>query len=86
MHDIAFKFYFTTYMQIKKFSTMKSKAQKRTRILTIQSDVRYGMNYLFKEVPKLRLTGLWLTQAGFKPGKKVQIEVKDNQLTIKPVE
>jgi hypothetical protein len=65
---------------------MKSKTQKQTRILTIQSDVRYGMNYLFKEVPKLRLTGLWLKKAGFKPGVKVQIEVKPNQLTIKPSE
>lgn len=65
---------------------MKNKTQKRIRILTIQSDVRYGMNYLYKEAPKLQLTGLWLTQAGFKPGKKVKVEVKPNQLTIKPAE
>lgn len=73
-------------MKLQILSTMKSKTQKQTRILTIQSDVRYGMNYLFKEVPKLRLTGLWLTQAGFKPGEKVKVEVKPNQLTIKPAE
>ncbi len=65
---------------------MKSKAQKRTRILTIQRDVRYRMNYLFKEVPKLRLTGLWLKKAGFKPGEKVQVEVKSRKLILKPVE
>ena len=65
---------------------MKSKTQKRTRILTIQSDVRYGMNYLFKEVPKLRLTGLWLKEAGLKPGEKVQVEVKSGELILKPVE
>jgi len=65
---------------------MKNKTQKRTRILTIQSDIRCGMNYLFKEVPKLRLTGLWLGQAGFKPGEKVTVEVKSRQLIIKPAE
>jgi len=65
---------------------MKNKTQKTRRILTIQSDIRYGMRYMFKEVPKLRLTGLWLKQAGFKPGEKVQVEVKSQELTIKPVE
>ena len=65
---------------------MKNKTQKRTRTLTMQSDVRHGTNYLFKEVPKLRLTGLWLIRAGFKPGSKVKVEIKPNQLTIKPAE
>ena len=65
---------------------MKNKPQKQTRILTIQSDTRYGMNYLFKEVPKLRLTGLWLKQAGFKPGSKVQVEIRPNKLVLKPTE
>jgi hypothetical protein len=63
---------------------MKNKPQKQTRILTIQSDVRYGMNCLFKEVPRLPLTGLWLKQAGFEPGQKVQVEVKPNKLVLKP--
>ena len=65
---------------------MKNRIQKQTRFLTIQSDVRYGMNYLFKEVPKLRLTGLWLKKAGFKPGQKVQVEVKSRKLILKPAE
>jgi hypothetical protein len=65
---------------------MKTKPQKQVRILTVQSDVRYGMNYLFKQVPKLRLTGLWLGKAGFTPGEKVQVEIKPKKLTIKPVE
>jgi|GEM_PF-5849894 len=65
---------------------MKNKTQKQTRILTMQSDTRCGMNYLFKEVPKLRLTGLWLTQAGFKPGEKVKVEVQPRHLIIKPAE
>jgi len=65
---------------------MKNKTQKQTRILTIQSDIRYGMNYLFKEVPKLQLTGLWLKKAGFKPGQKVQVDVKSKKLILKPTE
>lgn len=65
---------------------MENKTQKQTRILTIQSDTRYGTNYLFKEIPKLRLTGLWLVKAGFLPGQKVQVDVKPNQITLKPVE
>ncbi len=63
---------------------MKNKIQKRIRVLTIQSEVRYGMNYLFKDVPKLRLAGLWLKKAGFKPGQKVQVEVKPKKLILKP--
>lgn len=65
---------------------MKNKTQKQVRILTIQSDTRYGMNYLFKEIPKLRLTGLWLVKAGFRPGQKVQVEVKPGELILKPFE
>ena len=63
---------------------MKNKAQKRVRRLTIQSDTRYGMSYLFKEVPRLRLTGLWLVEAGFKPGQKVTVEIEPNKLTLTP--
>lgn len=65
---------------------MKNRTQKQVRILTIQTDVRYGMSYLFKEIPKLRLTGLWLVQAGFRPGQKVKVEVKPDQITLTPVE
>lgn len=65
---------------------MKNRIQKQTRTLTIQSDLRYGMGYLFKEVPKLRLNGLWLKRAGFNPGEKVQVEVKPGKLTIKPAQ
>ena len=60
------------------------KPQKKIRILTIQSDIRYNPNYFKTEIPLLHLKGLWLKQAGFIPGKKVQVEVSPNQLTIKP--
>ena len=63
---------------------MKNKIQKPTRVLTIQSDTRYGLHYTFKNVPKLLLTGIWLKNAGFKPGEKVQVEVKPGKLILKP--
>ena len=64
---------------------MKNNTQKKIRTLTIQRDVRYGMNYIFKEIPTLRLAGLWLKKAGFEPGRKVQVEVKPKKLVIKTI-
>jgi hypothetical protein len=37
-----------------------------------------------KEIPELRLSGLWLEAVGFKAGSKVVIEVRENELIIKP--
>jgi hypothetical protein len=65
---------------------MESTTRKQPRIFTIQSDVRHGITYSFKEISVLRLTGLWLMEAGFKPGQKVQVEVKRHRLIIKPAE
>lgn len=63
---------------------MQTNIKHSTRILTIQIEVRYGMQYMFKEIPKLCLKGLWLKEAGFIPGEKVQVEVRHKHLTIKP--
>jgi len=63
---------------------MKTKVQKETRILTIQSDSRYGFNYAFKQVPKLLLTGIWFKKAGFLPGEKVQVEIRPRRIILKP--
>ena len=68
-----------------KLSTMKSRTQKRARILTVQSDIRYGMSYPFKVVPKMRLAGLWLKDAGFNPGDRVHVEVRSRRLILKPL-
>ncbi len=36
-----------------------------------------------KEIPWLNVSGLWLEEAGFKRGDRVEIRVENNQLTIK---
>ena len=36
-----------------------------------------------KEIPCLNVSGLWLEQAGFKKGDRVEIRVENNLLTIK---
>lgn len=38
-----------------------------------------------KTVPEINLKGLWLEAVGFKAGSKVVIEVRENELIIKPV-
>ena len=40
----------------------------------------------YKLVPKLRISGIWLEEAGFKMGDYVEIEISSNQLIIKPKE
>jgi Toxin SymE, type I toxin-antitoxin system len=36
-------------------------------------------------VPELRLIGRWLEKSGFKIGEQVQIIIKDQEITIKPL-
>ena len=38
-----------------------------------------------REVPSLRLSGVWLEQSGFRAGAQVQVTVRDGELTIRPV-
>lgn len=38
-----------------------------------------------KPVPELRLIGQWLEQSGFKIGGRVQVTIKDQEITIKPM-
>lgn len=42
-------------------------------------------SYSGRIVPELRLCGVWLEQSGFKIGEQVQITVKDQEITIKPI-
>lgn len=39
-----------------------------------------------KQVPWLNLSGIWLANAGFVIGQKIEIRVENKQLTIKAVE
>lgn len=41
--------------------------------------------YGSKTVPEINLKGLWLEAVGFKAGAKVVIEVRENELIIKPL-
>jgi toxic protein SymE len=46
-----------------------------------------SLTYGQKTVPELKLSGVWLEKLGFRPGEKVNIAIKENQLiitTIKP--
>lgn len=41
--------------------------------------------YSEKIVPELKVSGVWLEEAGFKAGVQVSITIEQNQLTIKPL-
>ncbi|MCZ8023210.1 MAG: SymE family type I addiction module toxin [Cytophagales bacterium] len=38
-----------------------------------------------KAVPEVRLIGQWLEQSGFKIGEQVQVSIKAQEITIKPI-
>ena len=40
----------------------------------------------FRKVPKLTLSGDWLTDAGFTPAKKVLVECFEGQLVVTAIE
>jgi Toxin SymE, type I toxin-antitoxin system len=42
--------------------------------------------YQNKMIPEITLKGIWLEAVGFKAGSKVVIEVRENELIIKPLE
>ena len=52
------------------------KLQPRTRQLAWRNQ---------KVVPELRIAGNWLADHGFKAGTRVEITIRENQLTIKPL-
>ena len=48
----------------------------------------YGLNRSSdnKEVPQLRISGVWIEQLGFKVGERVNVITRDRLLIIEPVE
>jgi len=62
-------------------------AKENIRKVKLQSKyrpVRSGLiTHTERETPWLTLSGLWLEQAGFKKGDRVEILVENNLLTIK---
>jgi toxic protein SymE len=56
------------------------------RKLKIYSKYRQSpSSYTCRIVPELRLCGVWLEQSGFKIGEQVQITIRNQEITIKPV-
>jgi hypothetical protein len=43
-------------------------------------------NDSFRKVPKLTMSGDWLTEAGFTPAKMVRVECQGNQLIVTAIE
>jgi hypothetical protein len=65
------------------FFQMEAKDQKQVKL----QPKRRLLAYDEKQVPELRISGVWLEKAGFKAGQKVNIEIRDEQLiitTLKP--
>lgn len=63
---------------------MAKKDQKQVKLQPKYRSLTWGER---KIVPELKLSGIWLEAAGFRPGEKVNIAIKENQLiitTIKP--
>lgn len=58
-------------------------AKKASRQLKV-----YGLNRSSdnKEVPQLRISGVWIEQLGFKVGDTVSITTRDRLLIIEPLE
>ena len=48
----------------------------------------YGLNRSSdnKEVPQLRISGIWIEQLGFKVGETVNVTTRDRLLIIEPIE
>ncbi len=63
---------------------MSNKSNNSVRTFTVQEVVIVDSRprRIYSE---LRLKGKWLTDAGFRPRSKVQIEVKRKSLIIRPV-
>lgn len=56
------------------------------RKLKVYSKYRpLASSYYGRTVPELRLCGVWLEQSGFRIGEQVQITIRDQEITIKPL-
>ena len=60
---------------------MEAQKTKEMKLQPKHSPRVYGS----KTIPELKLSGLWLEAVGFKAGAKVVIEVRDQELIIKPL-
>jgi toxic protein SymE len=60
-------------------------AEKKTKTIKLQPKSRPSQTSCtgLKNVPWLNVSGVWLEQAGFRIGDRVQITIEQNQLIIK---
>ena len=59
-------------------------AEKKTKQVRLHSKYRpLRTSWEDKIVPWLTVSGVWLEQAGFKPGDRVEITIAHNELIIK---
>ena len=74
----------------RKSKVNRSKSRRQLKILGQErlSRSRWaGMAGIrLRSAPKIRLIGLWLGQAGFRIGQRVEVEVKPGRLVLTPVE
>lgn len=54
------------------------------------ADRKLKVYYAFRSsdkspVPEVRLMGQWLEQSGFKIGEQIQVTIKAQEITIKPI-
>jgi toxic protein SymE len=56
-------------------------SEKKTKQVKLQPKYR-ELAYSQKIVPELKVSGVWLEEAGFKAGEKVNITVSEQQLII----
>jgi HSP20-like domain of unknown function (DUF1813). len=64
---------------------MQTKTTRQAKVhgLYRPATTRWGSGNRGKYVPWLNVNGLWLEQAGFKVGDRIEISVKNKELTIK---
>ena len=72
--------------KVVKSRTGKSTVHLRRLKVSSQSVVCRSSGNGLKDIPFLRLTGVWLSEVGFRVDSKVDIIVDNNLLIIKPAE
>jgi toxic protein SymE len=61
--------------------------QKTHRKLKLQPEIRISStDRRKKEVPSLKLCGVWMEKLGFKPGDMVSVTTRDQLLIIEPMQ
>lgn len=61
--------------------------QKVLRVIKLHTEYRQGKyDRMPRKIPVLKLSGEWLHESGFHPGKVIHVYVEDNCLVVQAVE